>query len=62
MDNPRLPEETICGILRDIYKKTDNDEVKVLARLAVSMAKRMGRRLKFYHDTFNETNNKHRNK
>jgi len=40
---------TICGVLREIWQKSDNPEVKELARLATAMAKRMGKKLNEYH-------------
>ena len=44
-----LPKNTICGVLREIYHRTDDEEVKVLARIATTMAKRITSRLRKYH-------------
>lgn len=46
------PRGTICCVLRQIYHKTDNEEVRELARLATAMAKRMGSKLNEYHRNF----------
>jgi hypothetical protein len=37
---------TICQFLRDIYSMTDDEEVKLKARVAMSMAKSMHEKLK----------------
>ena len=42
------PHETICAILRDIYFVTQNADIKLKARIAMSMAKGMNRKLKTY--------------
>ena len=39
---------TICQTLRDIWALSDNDEIKLKCRLAVSMAKAMHHQLKSY--------------
>ena len=39
---------TICATLRQIYRKTDDDEIKILARTATTMAKKMGDKLEQY--------------
>lgn len=39
---------TICQALRDIYAISDNEDVKMLARLAMAMAKAMHKKLKKY--------------
>ena len=41
-------KDTICYILGWIYRNTDNPKIKDEARLAVTMAKAMGQRLKEY--------------
>ena len=42
--------ETICAVLRDIYFATENQEVKLKARIATSMAKSMSRKLTEYKE------------
>ena len=54
MSTEKLANNTICGVLRDIYKLTNNPEVKLLARIGVSMAKKMSNRLHFYHNNYEE--------
>jgi hypothetical protein len=39
---------TICSILRRIYRKTNDEEIKLMARVATTMAKKMGRKLSKY--------------
>jgi hypothetical protein len=39
---------TICQTLRDIYALTDNEEIKLKTRIAMSMAKSMHNKLKQY--------------
>lgn len=41
---------TICEILRQIYHKTDDTEIKTKCRIATSMAKSMSRKLRQYKD------------
>ena len=41
---------TICNVLRQIYHKTDDKEIRLNCRIATSMAKSMSRRLRFYSD------------
>jgi hypothetical protein len=49
MDKKRYAgHHSICQTLRDIYHMTDNDDVKLKCRLAVSMAKAMHEQLKKY--------------
>ena len=36
---------TVCEVLRQIYKKTDDPEIKMLARIGSTMAKSMAARL-----------------
>lgn len=42
------PRNTICQMLRQIYFKTDDPEIKTRCRVAVSMAKSMSRKLTEY--------------
>lgn len=44
--------ETICGVLREIYQKTSDSEVKLLARIGVSMAKKIASKLNYYHNKY----------
>jgi hypothetical protein len=39
---------TICQMLRDIYQMTDDEEIQLKCRIAMSMAKSMHERLKKY--------------
>lgn len=41
---------TICQYLRDIYMTTDNEDIKLKCRIAMSMAKSMHERLKKYKE------------
>lgn len=50
-ENPRY---TICEILRDIYKATDDKKIKLKARIAMLMAKKMNDRLISYKDKMQE--------
>ena len=45
-----LPTGTICGVLREIFSKTDDPEVKLLVRIAVSQAKKIVDKLQKYHN------------
>jgi hypothetical protein len=42
------PTSTICGVLREIHATTRNDEIRVLSRIATTMAKKMQARLEHY--------------
>lgn len=42
------PEWTICEVLRNVYRKTEDPEAQILIRIAVTMAKAMSARLRFY--------------
>lgn len=42
------PNNSICEILRNIYWKTDDPEIKLKCRIATTMAKRMTRKLSEY--------------
>jgi hypothetical protein len=46
--NHKVRVNTICATLRQIYRKTDNEEIKVLSRVATTMAKKMGDKLEQY--------------
>lgn len=50
MEKEQYSPGTICGVLRDIYQKTDNDEIKMLSRIATTMAKKMTNKLRYYYD------------
>jgi len=49
MSGDNLPENTICGVLREIYATSNDDHVKMLARVATTMAKKMSRKLYEYN-------------
>lgn len=40
--------DTICAVLRDIYLRTYDEEIRVKCRIAITMAKKMQARLKEY--------------
>ena len=49
IENPRYHgHHTICQFLRDIYKMTNDEEIKLKCRIGMSMAKSMHERLKKY--------------
>jgi len=50
MKGDSLPTSTICGVLREIYNSSSDDNTRLLARIAVSMAKKMAKRLQYYYD------------
>jgi hypothetical protein len=52
MDTEKTPG-TICGVLREIWQASDQDDVKLLSRIGVSMAKKMASRLRYYYDKSN---------
>lgn len=41
---------TVCQKLREIFILTDNEEIKMAARVAMSMTKSMHNKLKWYRD------------
>ena len=41
---------TICEKLREIYMLTDNADIKMKCRVAMSMVKKMHNRLKYYRE------------
>ena len=53
MENDSLPTATICGVLREIYNNSSNGNIRLLARTAVSMSKKMAARLQYYYDKSN---------
>lgn len=50
-NNPRF---TICEVLRAIYKETNDDSIKLLARVGMNMAKRMNNKLMEYNAKWQE--------
>jgi len=42
------PKHSICQLLRETYRMTDDENVKLNMRIAISMAKSMDRKLKEY--------------
>lgn len=46
---------TICRVLRDIYQRTNNDQIKLDCRVATAMAKAMSQRLRKYKDDASRT-------
>ena len=49
------PEETICGVLREIYLNSKEEDTKLLCRLATAMAKSMGKAIAEYKRNENIT-------
>ena len=45
---------TICEVLREIYHTSENERIKLLARIAMTMAKRMNNKLFEYNHTWQE--------
>jgi hypothetical protein len=43
---------TVCDVLRKIYSMTDNEEIKLLARIATTMTRKMDYRLAEYVERF----------
>lgn len=48
-------EHTICQTIRDMYHLTDNEEIRLKCRLAMSMAKSMCEKLMQYRDKYGAT-------
>jgi len=48
------PHNTICQIIRTIYQKTDDEEIKILCRIATLMAKKMDAKLRVYNNAYDE--------
>ena len=48
---------TICSVLKDIYWKTNDKEIKLKCRIATSMAKSMSKRLRMYKDAASYSTN-----
>ena len=48
------PKLTICQLLRDTYQLTDSEKIRMNLRVAVSMAKAMGKKLKEYRQDWEE--------
>lgn len=39
---------TICSVLRQIYRRTDDEEIRLMTRVATTMAKKMSNKLEQY--------------
>ena len=50
MMTPDQPAGTICGVLGEIHERSDDEEIRRLARLAVAMGKKMSAKLHYYRD------------
>ena len=48
------PENTICQILRTIYIRTEDEEIRTLCRIAVVMAKKMDHKLREHNKSWDE--------
>ena len=47
---------TICQKLREIYRATDNEEIRLNCRIATAMAKSMHEKLKQYKERYEKEN------
>ena len=57
MDRSRYDgHHSVCQMLRDIYHLTDNEEIKLKARVAMAMTKSMHEKLKKYKEEQNNEN------
>lgn len=45
MTGTSLPRNTICAVLRDIFTRSQDEDIKRLARIATTMAKKMSAKL-----------------
>jgi hypothetical protein len=52
--NYMSPKDSICEVLRRIYWKTDDPEIKLNCRIATSMAKAMTKKLTGYRKKWEE--------
>lgn len=50
----KWPEYTICEVLRQIFRSTENDDIRIKARIAITMAKKMDRKLRKYKKNWDE--------
>lgn len=57
--NPRF---TLCEVLREIYSTTEQENIKLLSRVAMNMAKRMNSKLMEYNPKWQEMFNAPTNK
>jgi ABC-type Zn uptake system ZnuABC Zn-binding protein ZnuA len=48
------PNNSICQLLREIYHKTDDPDIRLNCRVATSMAKSMTRKLTEYKESWEE--------
>jgi hypothetical protein len=51
---PNNVRGTLCSVLRDIHENTDDEQVRLWARIATTMAKKMSARLYWYHEIWKE--------
>lgn len=55
MTRPRLHgKDNLCSTIRDIYVKTDDEQIKFWCRIAMRMSKNMYQALKRYKDLMKE--------
>ena len=50
----KVRANTICATLRQIYRRTEDDETRVMIRVATTMAKKMGVKLEQYKRNWDE--------
>jgi len=46
--NFKSPDNKICELLRQTYHLTENDVIRTNLRIAITMAKKMGDKLRYY--------------
>ena len=52
--NRKVRVNTICATIRQIYRKTEDDEIKLLCRIATTMAKKMCNKLEQYKKNWDQ--------
>ena len=52
--NVKVRVNTICATIRQIYRKTDDPDIKLLCRIATTMAKKMSLKLESYKRNWDE--------
>lgn len=46
--NKKVRVNTICATLRQIYRRTEDPEIRLMVRVATTMAKKMSNKLEAY--------------
>lgn len=58
--NDRGRPNTVCDVLKRIFHKSDDEEVKLLARIATTMVKKMNQKLGEYEERNRLLHEQHR--